>query len=165
MKTLKKFFNTIDRINILKDFIMFIQSILIVKISYSTNNILLAVGLIFLVTSVVIFFTSLFKYNKERRLLESLKSYIIDNSDNYKKSEYYVLNPINYKGIIPLKSAPIQIQNNLKNIEFKDYDKISIEKEKEYFLIKFISLHPYLNFSKIKNYISKIYYELGRDNK
>lgn len=165
MKTPKKFFTTIDRFNILKDFVMFIPSILLVKISFSTNNILLFVGLFFVFLSVVIFLIALLKNNKERIQIESLKSYIIDNTENYKKSDYYILNPKNYKELTALGNAPIRIKSKLINLDSNDWDKISIEKEKEYFTIKFLEKNPELNFKRIKKQLSKVYYELGRDSK
>ena len=135
------------------------DKILIVSFSFLT----LLIGLYFMINIIIKSVKKMENYNSERKEIESLKSFIIDNTDNYKKSEYYVLNPINYKGIFPFKNAPKQIQNNLKNIDFEDYDKISVEKEKEYFIIKFLEKNPELSFKKIKRHISKVYYELGRD--
>jgi hypothetical protein len=59
---------------------------------------------------------------------------VIENSDNYRKSEYYILNPENYREFTALDNAPLRIKNNLIDIDPKDWNKISMEKEKEYFI-------------------------------
>jgi len=139
-----------------------VPSIILSIVSYQTNVFLLIIGLVFILLSVIIFFSQLLSYNKKRRVVESLKSYIIDNTENYKKSEYYVLSPNNYQDFMSIGNAPKLIKQNILNLD--NLNEISIEKEKEYFLIKFLCLHPNLTFKEVKNYITKVYYELGRDS-
>jgi hypothetical protein len=78
MKPLKKFFTTIDRFVILKEFIMFIPSTILSIISFQTNLLFLIIGLFFVVLSVAAFLKSLIKFIKERNRIDLLKAFVME---------------------------------------------------------------------------------------
>lgn len=161
MKSIKRIFNVLDRVIILREFIMFIPSILLSISSYQSNNILLFIGLLFIGLSILTSLNRFMSFNKKRKDIESLKSFIIDNTQKYKESEYYILNPKNYQNFVSQSNAPKPIKQIF--IRNENLNEISVEKEKEYFTMKFLSLHENLKFKEVKNYITKVYNELGRD--
>lgn len=161
MRSIKRIFNVLDRVIILRESIMFIPSILLSISSYQSNNVLLFFGLLFMGLSILISLNRFMSFNKKRKDIESLKSFIIDNTQKYKESEYYILNPKNYPDYVSRGNAPKPI--NQIFIRNDNLNEISVEKEKEYFTMKFLSLHENLKFKEVKNYITKVYNELGRD--
>jgi len=54
---------------------MFIPSILLSLHSHQSNGILLFIGLLFSILSIIIFLNRLFRYNKKRNEIKSLKSF------------------------------------------------------------------------------------------